>query len=127
MREIKFRVWWNNEYIDLLENCVVIDHDGIPKTNEYGDLIGMPGVILEQYTGKRDMHKNQIYDGDRIRLAKAYSISSNTIMEEGTIRWCDDGYWCVASDRSINDYNRYNKPLKNFPLDKYEVIGNIHD
>ena len=88
MREIKFKVWdeINNKMYDYGsdEACELLE-DGV-------DFMGMsflscqPNVIWLQYTGEKDIHGKEIYDGDIINRANSYD---KKLSENYTITWSE--------------------------------------
>lgn len=132
MRKIKFRGLFGNEWkYGAYQKIGDVEQILIQEEGEFATVCTVGYIIkkgtLCQYTGLVDKNGVDIYDGDGIKLHKDYRVANNKIMQEGIVKWCDDGYWCVVSEYNINDYNRNNLPISNFPLDSFEVIGNIHE
>ena len=126
MREIKFRVWstYHKKHFTLQESA---NYGNImPRGNEL-QLTTNYELILEQYTGLKDKNGVEIYDGDYIQLHKDYRLASRKIYKEGVVKWHKYGYWCVVLKKNLNDYRYYNRPIWDFPLDSYEVIGNMYN
>lgn len=65
-----------------------------------------------QYTGKTDMHRVKIFEGDKVRYDDD---------ETGYIEWDEEtARFIISGDGVIYDFD-------NFRGDELEVIGNIHD
>jgi uncharacterized phage protein (TIGR01671 family) len=120
MREIKFRVFWVNKMLFTDKGDFVI-YRGTPRLNEYGDMIGMSNCSdLMQYTGLKDMHGKEIYEGDVFKL-------KNHIYE---VKIMDD---LTRFGAKVLDKNSVLCHGVTFPLWQYaeetekEVIGNIYE
>lgn len=128
MRDIKFRVWSENNkrYIfpedkehDLSLRCIAIFDDG-----SFDILNGMDEVIfnrdddglnLEQYTGLRDRNGKEIYVGDIVQLdMNHYQIKATVVYREDLMAFV------FEHPKGIEDIFQSLK-------DYVEVIGNIHD
>jgi len=109
MREIKFRMWYEEERI-------MIDGDSL-AFEEYEpicQLLTQDNIM--QYTGVKDLNGKEIYEGDIIeRVTDTVVWKFIGIVEfqlDGSIGWCvqtNNGRWGLNSH------------------DAYKVIGNIHE
>lgn len=123
MRELKFRVWSeeDKEYRpDIKVSDLVIDIDGVSSTiySAEGDRFD-----VEQYTGLKDKNGKEIYEGDIVEE----DIDFNSKMTDGTFRYrvyWDECLLCWALDpigeESIHD------ELWQTNLSR-RVIGNVHE
>lgn len=115
MREIKFRAWHkeNEEYWGI--KSILFDEQKL-ELYEWGS-VAFDEVIIEQYTGMKDVNGKEIYKGDLFKIKHGY-------------KWKKESYFEVAFSRSFG-YILRNKNGDWFPLKakakEYEVIGNIHD
>ena len=122
MRELKFRAWANDHWVDWIPTCKTLGayNASIIDTDGYTSEEDNP-VIVEQYTGLTDKNGKEIYEGDIL----------GGIFECCYIGWCDitksfelfncyehycmacdgDILWCELSDSDID----------------LEVIGNVHE
>ena len=127
MREIKFRVWDEDEKEYMKVDYLTIDNDGtfsvITSTEEKEPEYTSSeyyNIILEQYTGLKDKDGKEIYEGDIIEL------DANRISTKGVyvVVWkskkCGFGLKCVENNYRSNDKGMHSgKQMK--------IIGNIHD
>ena len=111
MREIKFRVFWVNKMLFTDKGDFVI-YRGTPRLNEYGDMIGMSNCSdLMQYTGLKDMHGKEIYEGDIVKTRGG---------DICVIKYVNTGFYPMR-----NKSGTYNKSTNWDSVKNGEVIGNI--
>ena len=120
MRELKFRVWSeeDKEYrSDIKVSDLVVDIDGVPSTiyNDEGDRFD-----IEQYTGLKDKNGKEIYEGDIIREKWFDEDARRGENRVGKCEYFTDGFVCwFVGGRFIQ--------LGMLVSSHIEVIGNIHE
>jgi uncharacterized phage protein (TIGR01671 family) len=117
-REIKFRgkridngewVYGSLVLYPALEHPIIIC-----KKHKHGDQVNEVQVKREtvgQYTGLKDKHGKEIYEGDILKVKLNYEEA-----EMGVVNWC-------ASTGSYNWVRYYLHEV----LHESEIIGNIHE
>ena len=128
MRELKFRVWSeeDKEYrSDIKVSDLVVDIDGVTSTiyNDEGDRFD-----IEQYTGLEDKNGKEIHEGD---IVNVIGIGMAQVIDSPSGEWMlyykrepdeiKNGFACVVPK---------NKPSglwKTNTTSYIEVIGNIHE
>ena len=116
MREIKFRVWVNKrkKYLQKDESYVlpVINQGKLLVGIDYNNKMFM-GDVLEQYTGLKDIHGVEIYEGDEIEFNGT----------KGKVEWDNN----TASFRFKSYTSIYSLAFSKYNIINIEVIGNIHE
>jgi len=120
MREIKFRAWdtVGNQWLWItgFETAETSKSDGYTLDGIFhnGDYVGKEGIVLMQYTGLKDRHGQEIYEGDILR---------DDEMGLNVVRWEDGSFWLEmfyeggqSLMEHLSDYNEV-----------CEVIGNIYE
>ena len=106
-RELKYRVWYKNKYIELInlrgEKSIYFS---IYDLGFITQSIDRKEVVLEQFTGLKDKNGKEIYEGDIVKL------------------W-DGEPELVVWDNLIGAYEPLSWEI--FDTDECEVIGNIHE
>lgn len=124
MREYKFRVW--DEKNREMQPCGIGDNGHVTVWKDEESALYCVGVVNEgsssiirdidvmQYTGLKDKHGVEIYEGD-ILSHNNYSLRT-VIYEEKYARYMF---------KQLNDHTYYK--INNFQLVEIEVIGNIYE
>lgn len=128
MREIKFRAWLKRGFIvDVVsidfENRYITWDDGQisrsePPDKEY-EIEPFKDIELLEYTGIKDIHGHEIYEGYLVR----YTIPEDVPENERDVRkviWVDG--MCGFQGRTLND--RFECFLD---TETFEIIGNIYE
>lgn len=113
MREIKFRAWdtvHNRMYYDgnlITGDVMVMDISGGLQFSANDGTWREKDFILMQYTGLRDKHGKEIYEGDILKM----QYQEHAI---GVVEYIDNGFWIRGKCNYIpNEANR-------------EIIGDIY-
>ena len=107
MREIKFRVWYNNNM-----NYTPLCSMGIFHfVNRYNLEAEKKGFIM-QLTGLKDKNGKDIYEGDIVKYESKYRNFIDVIIY-------NEGFACFTIENEIIDWM--------LPDCNYEIIGNIHE
>jgi uncharacterized phage protein (TIGR01671 family) len=104
-REMKFRAW------DYLTGKM------LTPTNTIGDDVCPPMVWCQEYTGLKDKHGREIYEGDIVRYEE-WSLDKKWV-KISLIEWIDG--------RDGDGYRMTGFMLPTFEDDSLEVIGNIFE
>jgi hypothetical protein len=115
MKIISYRFWSKNEGCfdsDSVRGCVI--EKTIPKgERNYDRLISGDGVTLELGSGLFDKNRQQIFEGDIIRVRYSDSfLPTNVTFKRGKFGFILNGQW-----RNLGD----------FGFRRLEVISNIHE
>jgi len=119
MREIKFRVWDKllKEFNVLSLHDITEDdywYDGKSEMWSvfYDGTHEQEKFIIEQYTGLKDIHGVEIYEGDEIEFNGT----------KGKVEWDNN----TASFRFKSYTSIYSLAFSKYNIINIEVIGNIH-
>ena len=124
MREIKFRAWIKDYALMADVNFLNIDYKEIVvMINENDYEFNCGEYELMQYTGLKDSFKNDIYEGDILRVTFSWTGDERY----GVIEWdnennasyvfCEKGTNAMAISQIFDEDGDYIK----------EVIGNIYE
>lgn len=112
MREIKFRVWiddYDNKHYEYfnLDSDLSIYNGGL-------------GDIAEQYIDIKDIHGEELYKGDIVKVDYEYFKAGKAVVEWDTVNPC---FVLIATDnKNIIEYDFVKGGMMNL-----EIIGNIHE
>lgn len=120
MREIKFRAFENGTMYRQVR-CGGL-FNGIPTApttwnEEKGDwlnLTGQPHTIVMQYTGVKDMHGVEIYEGDLVRIPRWNDVRSRKVFYHAGMFKVENGESGFSLATTMGDL-------------ACEVVGNIYE
>lgn len=120
MREIKFRVW-NNEEKTMIENKDIYSIDF--RNNIYFSSVMVDGFIsneddykLMQYTGLKDINGKEIYEGDIVHIDFVGLLKERTF--EGVVNFYDGMFIIDGKDMGYPLFDEINVKT---------VKGNIYE
>lgn len=119
MREIKFRAWDSRSKAMFNVDVLAISPCAW-SCPDYGtrgvSLAYQPNIEVMQFTGLRDRHGKEIYEGDILRY---WNPSVGSIIRPIVFKWGGFGIEGLAKGTHIY--------FGNLPEEEIEVIGNIYE
>lgn len=118
-REIKFRAWESKEKRWAAHRIMPV-LKGLIERLTLKDCLPISGrLIIEQYTGLKDRHGTEIYEGDIVKWLDGLGEYTNFVVE-----WQENrARFCLRNEYSHYDYEDINDKKKPY----IEVIGNINE
>ena len=111
-REIKFRAWDGRK---IIQSYAHIGSSGRMYTSHTPN--PEPDYIVMQYTGLKDRHGVEIYEGDVIDITRAGG-------DRGYVPVVfREGIFCLYVKYWVDEYY----PLNTYASEHYEVIGNVYE
>ena len=110
-REIKFRI--KRKFYDLYDKYIETKWEIITLEEGIMDVSNCLMETLEQYTGLKDIHGVEIYEGDEIEFNGT----------KGKVEWDNN----TASFRFKSYTSIYSLAFLKYNIINIEVIGNIHE
>lgn len=126
MREIRFRIWDEDEkrFLKPIECSQLVIR---PLSGRVTDGATVPNVTLMQYTGLKDKNGVEIYEGD---ILKFIEVNNERLLDYLTdVRWEDCSFVVKSGGK---DYDTWlgawsGDPNNCYPLFEIEVIGNTYE
>lgn len=123
MREIKFRIWDEEEHkmeralaVDWFFKTAITSANPVTNSHPRGVSFRDKDEILMQYTGMKDQTGREIYEGDIVKFISRLDDSKRM----GTVRyWAGDAAFLIECEREI--FFLFHDALNR------EVIGNIYE
>ena len=135
-REIKFRIWDNEDkkYLSLQDyqelGAIEVENDGTltlsPRFRFLTSMMIMPErFVPQQYTGIKDKNGVEIYEGDIVRYHHKTFFKKKG---EKYVVWdIEDACFCLSKSKDKITDKTYTDLLCMMENEYMEIIGNIYD
>ena len=126
MREIKFKIYWiaGHEMLYDTNNDLEFRDKENYWITDLSDAINQPERYkVRQYTGLKDSHGNEVYEGDIIEAVfELLDDELKTVMDAGVVVFKDYGF-------QVQTFEDHYEPLHEWAQlsEELKVIGNIYE
>ena len=119
MRELKFRAWDGEEYLNHSSLCCPSMSLGEILNGDY---------VIEQFTGLHDKNGKEIYEGDIIEINMGRILPERFVVEYGG-HWNDAGFGFGGKRKNKQQWETEYQwdRLNEKTAEVCEIIGNIHE